>query len=164
MGGYRESDGGSSRVRSTEKRGEPVGARHLMERFGLPGYPGDGGEAVGREHAPYTPEWEPGVGDLGPLEFYGFEEFYATFGDPDARNVVADYYFVAVDGVERSRLELRLWMLHPRWGGSRSVTIRSVKAAELGAVSEYLAASARLHLDNFRWALAANEGNSLPCT
>lgn len=48
---------------------------------------------------------------------------------------------------------LRLWMLHPRKGASRGVTIERVSEADLPAIKAYLAQNFEAHRRHFAWVL-----------
>jgi hypothetical protein len=51
------------------------------------------------------------------------------------------------------RLELYIWLLHPRKGASRGITIKSVDPSELPEVKEMLRYSFEKHKSHFNWAL-----------
>lgn len=51
------------------------------------------------------------------------------------------------------RLVLYLWLLHPRKGASRGVTIRNVQPEDLPEVKELLRASMAQHQKHFAWAM-----------
>lgn len=52
---------------------------------------------------------------------------------------------------EPERLQLLLWILHPRVGGSRGVAVRSVREEELAEVREWLKGSLTEHEARFGW-------------
>ena len=51
------------------------------------------------------------------------------------------------------RLVLYLWLLHPRKGASRGVTIKNVQLEELPEVKEFLRYSMEQHKKHFAWAM-----------
>jgi hypothetical protein len=52
------------------------------------------------------------------------------------------------------RLQLQTWWLHPRFGASRAVTVRSVEEHDLPHVAAFMRAAHERNAENFRWAIA----------
>ena len=84
-----------------------------------------------------------GMGDFDSNMVYNtWSEFYDAWGYNDTElNTVVNYYFAESARDEDDNIievELNLWILHPRKGASRAVTIKFIKEDELPAVKQYL--------------------------
>lgn len=74
------------------------------------------------------------------LEYPDWESFAIEFENADTDfNVVVNFYFSEQDEDEKdSPISLNLWMLHPRKGASRGISIKSVHESNLPRIKKYL--------------------------
>jgi hypothetical protein len=110
--------------------------------------------------------WSPGGDYLGwPKEGWTSNQEYATSAefieayagaDPEL-NLVADFYFTPhtdADDQPDGTFGLLLWMLHPRKGAGRGITVKLVDEGDLDAIKAILRESFVQHQKHFAWAIA----------
>lgn len=128
----------------------------LVKKYNLRSYDNTSHDYIG---------WSPSGDYLGAPATGAYEEngkhktwkdFQAEWGEEDVDcNLVADFYFDVSD--DKKTLSLNIWMLHPRKGASKAVTVESVTEADIPAIKRYLKLSLELHMKHFQFVSGDND-------
>lgn len=71
------------------------------------------------------------------LTYENWNSFYGEFHNADNDyNIIVNYYFE--NNLEENYTLLNLWLLHPRKGASRGITIKNIEESDLQEIKIYL--------------------------